>query len=835
MINKLGSLFIRLSFATFIILTSFYCLLAYPSFTYQQVIKLVLVTWLPIFAKLHPYLYLLLSVLLIPSLSAPLKEAKTKKLAIVFLATNLVSSILLIFSPLLTSLENGIYSLVWCFITILPLFWLVIIDYLSCYSKISWATATSDTEDQHIFWSLLKTAIFITLNYFVVFQLRQVTIDFHLSISQAIFILTWSFSAHLLVFMAIFITLNLTRALARLSHRAVEFEFWLVQIVLVIFITLVFRNIVFSAISFTGHLATLASLVFASALVTFFSSLSVVLSQETPAKSGLESLLAPFSQGVSLNQITQVVSLVTLLITTYLLTIKFVALDWNFLLQKLIVSIIWLATFAIFYLTKSKPQAKQPKIAMLLLFAITSLITYKILTLVQNNLSWQKNNQTISGTQLLDKYVGYDVSCRLLTDILSPAPKDNSFYKFLQNSSNISQEIKINPIEVNLVNNLAPTQSKKPNIFIFTIDSLRQDYIGIYNRSVTFTPQIDAFARESIVMENAFTHYGATGLSEPSIWVGGMLLHKQYVTPFYPMNSLQKLLEADNYQYFMSIDSILETLVKPSSNITQIDKGISTQSLEFCRSLTELKDKIVNRPDKNHPIFVYTQPQNIHISVINRENRTVLDNGLYQNFYAPYASRIKQIDKCFGDFISFLKAQDLFDNSIIIFTADHGESLGEEGRFGHAYTIFPEILRIPMIIHLPNELKSNVVWDTKNIAFSADITPSLYYLLDHKPIVKSEILGKPLFTTTMDEQKTYIQDSYLVASSYGAVYGILSKNGQALYIADGVNFQDYFYDLANDPKATTNRINPGVKFENEKLIRQYIESINKSYQFVPAK
>lgn len=40
-------------------------------------------------------------------------------------------------------------------------------------------------------------------------------------------------------------------------------------------------------------------------------------------------------------------------------------------------------------------------------------------------------------------------------------------------------------------------------------------------------------------LESAFTRYGATGLSEPSIWVGGRMLHKQYIEPFHPMNALQ--------------------------------------------------------------------------------------------------------------------------------------------------------------------------------------------------------------------------------------------------------------------------------------------------------
>ena len=52
----------------------------------------------------------------------------------------------------------------------------------------------------------------------------------------------------------------------------------------------------------------------------------------------------------------------------------------------------------------------------------------------------------------------------------------------------------------------------------------------------------------------------ATGLAVPSIWTGGLLLHKQYVTPFAPMNTLAKLLAAEDYRRWISMEHIVETI-----------------------------------------------------------------------------------------------------------------------------------------------------------------------------------------------------------------------------------------------------------------------------------
>jgi hypothetical protein len=87
-----------------------------------------------------------------------------------------------------------------------------------------------------------------------------------------------------------------------------------------------------------------------------------------------------------------------------------------------------------------------------------------------------------------------------------------------------------------------------------------------------------------------------------------------------------------------------------------------------------------------------------------------------------------------------------------------------------------------------------------------------------------------LITTTEKEHDEYLQKSYLVVSSYGPVYGILGDEGRSLFIADAVNRTSYFFNLADDPKATRNRLTPPIQSDSEKLIRDSVESINKFYQ-----
>ena len=180
-----------------------------------------------------------------------------------------------------------------------------------------------------------------------------------------------------------------------------------------------------------------------------------------------------------------------------------------------------------------------------------------------------------------------------------------------------------------------------------------------------------------------------------------------------------------------------------------------------------------------------------------------------------------------------MKSRGIYDNSIVILTADHGDSLGEQGRWGHAYTIYQEIVSIPLIMHIPVALRDSLRVDTKQLAFSTDITPTLYYLLGHKPTMHNEFFGKSLLVEKEEERTPIKIDSYLIASSYAAVYGVLSGDGMTLTISDAVGYKDYGFNLSSFlPDGLS--LSGSAKTANEELIRKKILALDKFYGFKPA-
>ncbi len=143
------------------------------------------------------------------------------------------------------------------------------------------------------------------------------------------------------------------------------------------------------------------------------------------------------------------------------------------------------------------------------------------------------------------------------------------------------------------------------------------------------------------------------------------------------------------------MDHIMQAILPNSSRRDPLDQARTVKDYRFCGTLAEIRARLAARSSAD-PVFVYTLPQDIHVSAIMREGNRSTDDEPDAGFYAPVASRIKRFDRCFGEFIDDLKSRDLYGDSVVILTADHGDSLGEDGRMGHAYTLYPEIVQIPV-------------------------------------------------------------------------------------------------------------------------------------------
>ena len=807
----------RIAFAALSLLTAFYCLLAYLPFTYHEVHRGGLLAWLDVFVRFHGWFYCLASAILAPVL---VEHARCRRGPLLATALSLsvylaASGAALVIHPVLSGLEHDSSSLLWGLLALAPLAALAVLDIGAYSGQVSWPQEQSDQRG-NLLAAALGCGIFVPLVYAFMAALRGVGPG---PAAERAGIVLLSLASHVVAFLALFLAIWWLTALAGLFQQPSRVEFWLCHLLAAFGMWAVMWYLICPPLGFANWVGNLFSVVIGVVVASFHAGLALAAARGATAHDGISVAAAPVALGLVQSAGSGVAVLAVLSAAGCFATVRLAAMDWNYLFQKLVALVIWSASFGCIYNMAARVRFRTP--GPLWLAAIVAIFgAYKV-----------TDASPATRGAGFEHYAGCDVSFQFARQLLSPPRHDHdSFYGFLTRNTNIPHSVHVDPAPVNLVAQFARSQGERPHIFIFTIDSLRRDYLSPYNSAVTFTPAIGSFGAQNAVFENAFTRYGGTGLSEPAIWSGALLLHKQYVSPFAPMNALEKLTRAEGYQTFLSRDEVLNTILTPSPGDVEIDPPASTMNYRFSRSLDNLASAVGERRGKAPLIFAYTQPQDQHSSVIERQDASTPPGEQYPGFYAPYAARVRRIDEAFGKFLAFLKARGLYENSIIVLTADHGDSLGEEGRWGHAYTLFPEIVRIPLIVHLPSALRGKVSCDPRAVALSTDIAPSLYYLLGHRPMVRHELFGRPLFTETPEERVRDPRASYLLASSYGAVYGMLSGDGRQLYVADAVNYRDYLFHLG---PAFVQSESPGEKrrAEQQRLIRESIRSLNRFYQF----
>ncbi|PIR18647.1 MAG: hypothetical protein COV48_06365, partial [Elusimicrobia bacterium CG11_big_fil_rev_8_21_14_0_20_64_6] len=498
--------------------------------------------------------------------------------------------------------------------------------------------------------------------------------------------------------------------------------------------------------------------------------------------------------------------------------------DWNRLIETLATLSVWAAAAALISARHSSDQAGVLRRRIVAAIALSlTLFAVEGSTRLLDGVLRRHLILAPEGVRLLAER---DVSLGVARRTLGAAKRDD-FYSYLRRNISLPQGTTPRK-ELSFID--GPLNAAAPShVFIIVIDSLRRDYLGAYEPAIKFTPNFDAFAREADVFPG-FTAYGGTALSEPSIWAGARLPHEQYPAPFHSFNTLEKLIDGLGYRPLITMDVLLTRILDANKSATALDKK-TVDNYKLCATLAELERRLDDEAAAGKPLFVYTQPQDIHISVIGHEGGVPPADPRWAGLHAPYAARVAAMDACFGGFIKALKAKALYDKSIVVLTSDHGDSLGEGGRWGHAYTLFPEIARVPLIIRLPPSRRAGLKADLMAPAFLTDITPSLYAALGLGPRDAAEPYGRSLYAPTTTALESTRRDERLMVSSYGPVFGVLGGGGDWLYIADAVDFTSRWYALKNDPRGTRDLIDPEKDARGRAAVRARTEELRAFYSY----
>jgi membrane-anchored protein YejM (alkaline phosphatase superfamily) len=180
--------------------------------------------------------------------------------------------------------------------------------------------------------------------------------------------------------------------------------------------------------------------------------------------------------------------------------------------------------------------------------------------------------------------------------------------------------------------------------------------------------------------------------------------------------------------------------------------------------------QLINKYDDNKSIFSfvfldgphgYSYPKEFNKFNANGENINYLTarEGSKEIKQAKlrYKNAIYHDDKLLGDMLAKLKEKGLYDDSLIIFTSDHGQEFYEYGFLGHNSAFSRAQTNTPMIIKLPKSLKNKLtIEDTKHFTSHIDIVPTLLSILGVQNKTSDYSNGYSLFDKDYVSKREYV-------------------------------------------------------------------------------
>jgi hypothetical protein len=179
-----------------------------------------------------------------------------------------------------------------------------------------------------------------------------------------------------------------------------------------------------------------------------------------------------------------------------------------------------------------------------------------------------------------------------------------------------------------------------------------------------------------------------------------------------------------------------------------------------------------------------------------------------QNVMAAYHACVSEMDDMVGRVVKALKDNNLYENTIIIYTSDHGEHLFEHGLRGK-HNMYEDAVNVPFIVSYPKLFKQNV-FNNSNVSL-IDLMPTLAELING--VTPTTAQGISLVNVL--KNNTEIKDRIVFSEFRGADYSFLPnvrnvpsrmmKKGDMKFIyTHGIIHQ--LYDLKNDPDELNNLI-----------------------------
>jgi choline-sulfatase len=364
--------------------------------------------------------------------------------------------------------------------------------------------------------------------------------------------------------------------------------------------------------------------------------------------------------------------------------------------------------------------------------------------------------------------------------------------------------------------------SNHPNVILLSIDALRPDHLGAYGAKQIQTPYIDDIARDGHVFLNAFGSSCLTPIAHASILSGLNPPGHGVRGPFDKVQAplISETLKGEGYQTaaFTGVGFLGSKygFGKGFDYFNEVTQETAWGSKDYLKDGRKQTCRFGNywwgdmitwlKTNQQDPFFIFGHYFEVHWGA----EKLLLEKGWLSPDHLPafghYDAKIEFMDKCLvAPLVNYLKASGIWDRTIIVITADHGENLGERPVTPQFYpqhrTLYECDHRIPLIIKAPGLEPGK---RTRALARSIDIVPTLCDLLDIDDTgFEGTSLRKPILEREADGPIAYAEELYSLRGD-GDWQAVRSE--QYKYIIDRRSGKEEFFRMPSDPFEQNNLI-----------------------------
>lgn len=256
----------------------------------------------------------------------------------------------------------------------------------------------------------------------------------------------------------------------------------------------------------------------------------------------------------------------------------------------------------------------------------------------------------------------------------------------------------------------------RPNVILIVLDTLRADHLGIYGYERNTSPVLDSLAKETWIARYAISPAPWTPPAVSSMFTG------LYATSHGMMPPDGRELALKNSAVLAESNLTLAEIFKSAGYQTigvtpnpwiKEDFGFSQGFEQYfyrhrvrAEEINKAAFKVLDGMDKNRPFFLFLHYLDPHDPYEPPEEFAQMFSGNLSRPYTAevlqkinkYDGEIRYLDTELGKLFSHLKSKNLWDDTILVVLADHGEQFDEHGHTGHGFKLFNEEIHVPLFV-----------------------------------------------------------------------------------------------------------------------------------------